>query len=424
MEPPASTRRSRSRWITRRRPPAAIAGALERVLVWLARRPHAEADAPTTGSIPLDVCCRLGAAVSPARRLLRRPPDWLRWQRLRASRGPRRRADAARARARRVQGARLLARSRAHSLRARVRAPVPRRGRRAARLAPHASLARFITFDATVQPKPILVMEFVRGTNLEPARGRRAHDAARFTIVESALGSHRDARHPNRAPRRQAGEPRPPRDHRQGGARRLRSRRPTHPRRLRQRSLRRRRGLDRVDERFVPCAPTSTRWLRRVGSDDGSVLFGGDSVKEVLDQHFTKQPAADHSRAWSATAASRRSPSSCGRRSLAIPSAAGARRGCAPASKRSRTTSRRCRGRSRPSLRAPRSCETSRAERGSYRPRRPRCSTNETTLDRTVRLSLDPLRRRIRPGARSLRGRRTRQHRARRFLRRRSDLPE
>jgi len=25
----------------------------------------------------------------------------------------------------------------------------------------------------------------------------------------------------------------------------------------------------------------------------GSVLFGGASVKEVLDQHFTKQPAAD-----------------------------------------------------------------------------------------------------------------------------------
>jgi serine/threonine protein kinase len=25
----------------------------------------------------------------------------------------------------------------------------------------------------------------------------------------------------------------------------------------------------------------------------GSVLFGGDSVKEVIDQHFTKQPAAD-----------------------------------------------------------------------------------------------------------------------------------
>src|SRR5262249_20522439 len=31
----------------------------------------------------------------------------------------------------------------------------------------HPNLARFITFDASAQPKPILVMEFVRGTNLE-----------------------------------------------------------------------------------------------------------------------------------------------------------------------------------------------------------------------------------------------------------------
>ncbi len=31
----------------------------------------------------------------------------------------------------------------------------------------HANLARFITFDASAQPKPVLVMEFVRGTNLE-----------------------------------------------------------------------------------------------------------------------------------------------------------------------------------------------------------------------------------------------------------------
>jgi eukaryotic-like serine/threonine-protein kinase len=31
----------------------------------------------------------------------------------------------------------------------------------------HPNLARFITFDASAQPKPVLVMEFVRGTNLE-----------------------------------------------------------------------------------------------------------------------------------------------------------------------------------------------------------------------------------------------------------------
>ena len=31
----------------------------------------------------------------------------------------------------------------------------------------HKNIAKFITFDASAQPKPILVMEFVRGTNLE-----------------------------------------------------------------------------------------------------------------------------------------------------------------------------------------------------------------------------------------------------------------
>jgi len=51
---------------------------------------------------------------------------------------------------------------------------------------PH--IARFITFDASAQPKPILVMEFVRGTNLERALESGEHDMKRaLKIIDDLL---------------------------------------------------------------------------------------------------------------------------------------------------------------------------------------------------------------------------------------------
>ncbi len=44
----------------------------------------------------------------------------------------------------------------------------------------HQNIAKFVTFDASAQPKPILVMEFVRGTNLE-----RSLEAGELTIVRA-----------------------------------------------------------------------------------------------------------------------------------------------------------------------------------------------------------------------------------------------
>jgi hypothetical protein len=52
----------------------------------------------------------------------------------------------------------------------------------------HANLARFITFDASAQPKPILVMEFVRGTNLERTlEGGELSMARAFAIIDDLL---------------------------------------------------------------------------------------------------------------------------------------------------------------------------------------------------------------------------------------------
>ena len=52
----------------------------------------------------------------------------------------------------------------------------------------HANLARFITFDASARPKPILVMEFVRGINLERALEIATLDMTRaFAIIDNLL---------------------------------------------------------------------------------------------------------------------------------------------------------------------------------------------------------------------------------------------
>jgi serine/threonine protein kinase len=52
----------------------------------------------------------------------------------------------------------------------------------------HPNLSRFITFDAASQPKPVLVMEYVRGTTLERALELRELDIRRaFEIIDGLL---------------------------------------------------------------------------------------------------------------------------------------------------------------------------------------------------------------------------------------------
>jgi serine/threonine protein kinase len=52
----------------------------------------------------------------------------------------------------------------------------------------HDNLARFITFDAGARPKPILVMEYVRGTNLERTLELEELDVPRaFAIIDGLL---------------------------------------------------------------------------------------------------------------------------------------------------------------------------------------------------------------------------------------------
>jgi serine/threonine protein kinase len=146
--------------------PPAIAAAVERVLGWLARRPHTEAegqqsataDAMLPGWVPLSrllgnfyVVRPIGRGGSGSVLLAVRSDERTRSDReLVALKVPDYSPDAARnlsehefERLFREEAGALLA------------------------LPGHANLARFITFDASVQPKPILVMEFVRGTNLE-----------------------------------------------------------------------------------------------------------------------------------------------------------------------------------------------------------------------------------------------------------------
>ena len=52
----------------------------------------------------------------------------------------------------------------------------------------HRNLARFITFDAGARPKPVLVMEYVRGTNLERALELQNLEVPRaLTVIDDLL---------------------------------------------------------------------------------------------------------------------------------------------------------------------------------------------------------------------------------------------
>ncbi|MEO6775466.1 MAG: serine/threonine-protein kinase [Kofleriaceae bacterium] len=275
--------------------PPAIAGVLERVLVWLAQRPHVESE--TTTTIPLEVLL----------------PSWVPLSRLLGG------FYVVRPIGRGAGGSVLLAvraEQRGRSDRELVALKVPDYSAEAARnlseqeferlfreeagallaLPAHANLARFVTFDASAQPKPVLVMEFVRGANLE--RTLEAGDLTlprAFAIIDDLLAgleamhavqiAHLDIKPPNvvlRESTRNAVLV----DFGLAG-RRIRA------------------GCGSVHygaaevwseggERFDPShADVYASGCVAYEVLTGSVLFGGDTVKEVLDQHFTKQPGAD-----------------------------------------------------------------------------------------------------------------------------------
>jgi len=59
----------------------------------------------------------------------------------------------------------------------------------------HKNIARFVTFDAGAQPKPVLVMEFVRGTNLERILESSELDMTRALKIVDDLFSGLEAMH-------------------------------------------------------------------------------------------------------------------------------------------------------------------------------------------------------------------------------------
>ena len=172
---------------SRRCLPPALAAALDRVLVWLAKRPHSQTEAGTSGQtdtmlpgwVPLSrllgsfyVVSPIGSGTGGSVLLAIRADDRTRSDREHvALKVPDYSGGSARNLSER-EFERLF-REEAGALLA---------------LPAHPNLARFITFDASVQPKPILVMEFVRGTNLErtlEARGLQMSNA--LAIIDDLL---------------------------------------------------------------------------------------------------------------------------------------------------------------------------------------------------------------------------------------------
>ena len=164
----------------------AIAAAVERVMLWLARRPHTDETAavPTTegtipGWVPLSrqlggfyIVRPIGRGAAGSVLLAVRAEERARKDReLVAIKVPDYSGGAARNLS--EQEFEALFREEAGALLA---------------LPGHHNLARFITFDASARPKPILVMEFVRGTNLERTLEQTTLDMPRaLRIVDDLL---------------------------------------------------------------------------------------------------------------------------------------------------------------------------------------------------------------------------------------------
>jgi hypothetical protein len=166
--------------------PPALAAAIERVLVWLARRPVDRSETGETpsgdvalpGWVPLSrllggfyVVRPIGRGAGGSVLLAVRAEDRTRADReLVALKVPDYSGDAARSlsepefeRLFREEAGALLA------------------------LPAHPNLARFITFDASAQPKPILAMEYVRGTNLERTLESSLTMRRAFEIIDDLL---------------------------------------------------------------------------------------------------------------------------------------------------------------------------------------------------------------------------------------------
>jgi hypothetical protein len=275
--------------------PPALAAAIERVLVWLARRPHAEADgaqppasdAMLPGWVPLSrllgrfyVVRPIGRGAGGSVLLAVRADERARADReLVAVKVPDYSGDAARNLS--EQEFERLFREEAGALLA---------------LPAHGNLARFITFDASVQPKPILVMEFVRGTNLE-----RTLEAGELTmpralaIVDGLLAglqamhdvsiAHLDVKPANLVLREGAGAAVLV-DFGLAG-RRIR----TGCGSVHYGAAEVWRETDAKIEPFAADVYASACVAFEVLTN--RVLIGGDSIKAVLDQHFSKQPGSE-----------------------------------------------------------------------------------------------------------------------------------
>ncbi|HEY1816225.1 MAG TPA: serine/threonine-protein kinase [Kofleriaceae bacterium] len=274
--------------------PPAIAAAVERVLVWLARRPHALAETAITtpleillpGWVPLSrqlggfyVVRPIGRGAGGSVLLAVRSDERTRPDRqFVALKVPDYSAEAARNLS--EQEFEQLFREEAGAL---LALPV------------HGNLARFVTFDASAQPKPILVMEFVRGPNLERTLESALTMTRALAIIDDLLSgldamhavqiAHLDVKPPNLVLRESTGAAVLV-DFGLAG-RRIRA------------------GCGSVHygaaevwseggERHEPF-PADVYAAACVAYEllTGSVLFPGDSIAAVIDQHFAKQPAAD-----------------------------------------------------------------------------------------------------------------------------------
>jgi hypothetical protein len=279
---------------TRTNLPPALAAAIERVLVWFARRPHTETDALPTQ--PVDVML----------------PGWVPLSRLLGG------FYVVRPIGRGAGGSVLLAvrsEQRSRTDRELVALKVPDFSAEAARnlseqeferlfreeagallaLPAHANLARFITFDASAQPKPILVMEFVRGPNLERTlEGADLTMDRALAIIDDVLGgleamhavqiAHLDVKPPNVVLRDTTGAAVLV-DFGLAG------------RRLRAGCGSVHYGAPEVwsegGERFEPFhADVYAAGCVAFELLTGTVLFGGDSITQVIDQHFERQPGS------------------------------------------------------------------------------------------------------------------------------------
>jgi serine/threonine protein kinase len=274
--------------------PPALAATIERVLVWLARRPLDRSETETTaadvalpGWVPLSrmlgsfhIVRPIGRGAGGSVLLAVRGEERRRADReLVALKVPDYSGDAARSLS--EQEFERLFREEAGALLA---------------LPQHPNLARFITFDASAQPKPILVMEFVRGTNLE--RSLEANDLTMpraFAIVDDLLAgleamhavriAHLDVKPPNVVLREGSGDAvlvdfgLAGRHIRAGcgsphyGAAEVWTEDPS--------------GMEPFPTDVYAAACVAYEVLT------GSVLIAGDTLKDVIDQHFDKQPAAD-----------------------------------------------------------------------------------------------------------------------------------